>query len=723
MLQIPEAIRHSIEPLHLQVAPQVLLRFLHLVEDDRSTMSELATIVSQDPALSARVLTIANSPALRQGAPSKNLTQCLVNLGTHLVRTLAASLVVQNVFSSTSNNRNYDLSGFWGHSLLVAEVARDISTAVAYSDVEEAYLSGLLHDVGQLLLLGGMEECYGRLLESSCDETDLLNYEKSTLDTDHMAVGAWLADQWELSSFMADSILFHHKTAEEIASADRLSQIVWSSHVLCEQVNLLDLAQKTHVPDLEAITVMLGIDAPGIVFIHQNCSKRVAAIAEELHITEESTSKTFPNTFYMPPDNRQLKLHDNYMAHSRIEEAVRDMAMMQPLQHDLSLLASEAEILLGIRESAKILFGPGQFAFLLVQPDKPVLTGVSITGQPDILQKVEIPLAATLSLAADVALGRQPRSTFEEGYSANVSLADAQIVRALGSEGVVYVPLSARTKNIGVIAFGIRSAQYPRICTQLPWMTNFARMAANSIETWRNMQEQKRSDEAVLTKRFEQQAHKVFHETGNPLSIINNYLSIIRKKMPDSNNLHQELDILREEIDRVAKIVRQMNSLPEISPATATLDINILIESMLVLYGKTLFSSRGITVEKSLDPTLRATAYNRDSLKQVLVNLWNNASDAMLPGGCIAISTHSDVNQDGRAYTEIRMSDTGPGLPPDVMQRLFQPLDSSRRPGHSGVGLSIVAGLIEQLNGRITCRSKAGHGTSFSILLPKSQEN
>ncbi|MDD2541598.1 MAG: HDOD domain-containing protein [Desulfuromonadaceae bacterium] len=723
MLQIPEAIINSIESLQLQVTPQVLLRFLYLVEDDRTTMSELAAIVSQDPALSARVLMVAKSSALYQGTASKNLTQCLVKLGTHLTRTLASCLAVQNVFSSASNNRKYDLSGFWSHSLLVAEVAREISTDVAYPDVEEAHLSGLLHDIGQLLLLGGMEECYGRLLESSIDEMGLLAFEKKTLGTDHMALGAWLADQWELSSFMADSILFHHKTAEEIASADQLSQIVWSSHVLCDQVNVLDITQKKQAPDLEAITAMLGIDIPRLVFILRNCSKRVAVIAEALGITELPTSKTFPSTVYMPHENQQLKLHDNYMAHARIEESVRDMAMMQPLQHDMALLTSEAEILLGIRESARILFGPGHLAFLLVQADKPVLSGASIAGQPDILQNVEIVLTSTQSFAANVALGTQHRSTFEEGCSANMSLTDTQIIRALGSEGVVYLPLAARAKNIGVIAFGISKSQYLRLCPQLPWMMNFARMAANSIETWRSMQVQKHSVEAALTKRFEQQAHKVFHETGNPLSIINNYLSIIRKKMPDTNNLHQELDILREEIDRVTKIVRQMSSLPDMPSATATLDINVLIESMLVLYGKTLFSSRGITVEKTLDPELIPMAHNRDGLKQVLVNLWNNAADAMVPGGCMSISTHADVNQDGKAYIEIRMSDTGPGLPPDVMQRLFQPLDPNRRPGHSGVGLSIVAGLIEQLNGRIICRSSAGHGTSFSILLPKTREN
>lgn len=722
MLQIPAAILESIESLRLQAPPQILLRFMHLTDDDSIAMAELATLVGQDPSLSARILTVANSPSLHRRVATKSLTQCLVNIGTRLARTLAACLVVQNVFSPVVNNRMYDLSGFWGHSLLVAEVSRDISAAVAYADTEEAYLSGLLHDVGQLLLLGGIEECYGKLLDACIDESDLLDVEVITLGTSHTAVGAWLADQWKLSSFMADSILFHHKSSQEIASADRLSQITWSAHVLCENIALLDSAGTTGIADFGAITAMLGITAAQAVSICRDCSERVAVIAEALDISRVSTTQTLPSSTVRPLENLCLGLHNGGRSAAGLAGAARDMALMDPLQHGMTALASEAEILLGIRESARILFGTGRIAFLLVRPDKSILSGASVDGQPEILERLEIPLLSSRSLAADAVLEKQSRSTFDAKTAESLSLADTQIIRALGCDGVLYLPLSGRTQNIGVMALGISSAHHSRLRSQLDWMTNFARMAANSIGTWRDMEERKRSVETALTKRYEQQARRVFHEAGNPLGIITNYLSIIRKKLPESVDLQQEMDILKEEIDRVTKIVRQMNSLPELSATAGTLDLNVLLESMLVLYGKSLFSNHGIRVEISLDPSLKPIACNRDNLKQILINLWSNAADAMPDGGCFAISTHADVNQDGRPYIEIRMSDTGPGVPPDVMQRLFQPLDPNRRPGHSGIGLSIVASLIEQLGGRISCRSTAGQGTSFSILLPHSTE-
>jgi HD-like signal output (HDOD) protein/signal transduction histidine kinase len=718
--QIPVEVLKSIESLQLQARPQILLQFLQLAEEDNTTMYELAALVGQDPALSARILTVANSPALYRGAPSKNLTQCLVNIGTRLVRTLASCLVVQSFFTPAVNNRKYDLSGFWGHSLLVAEVARDVSSAVAYPDPEEAYLSGLLHDVGQLLFLGGMEESYSRVLESSSDEVDLLKAEDLLLGTNHAAIGAWLTDKWKLSSFMADSILFHHKSSSEISSADRLSHIIWSSHVLCDQIDNLDPSLGAPPPDFTTVTKLLGLDATKAIEIHRACSKRVALLEEALGINEATTTKTFPHSIASMHVNKHFRSHESDLSDALLKDSVREMALVHPLQHGLTSISSEAEVLTGIRESAYILFGPGQLAFLLIKPETSALSGAHVSGQPEILQRLEIPLIASLTLAANAALEHQPHSTFEAEITAPLSLVDTQIARALGTEGVLYLPLTTRGKNIGVIAYGMSSAHYLRIRSQLPWMMSFARVATNSVELWRDIQDREKSAEAALTKRFDQQARKVFHEAGNPLGIITNYLSIIKNKLPDANNLHQELDILREEIERVTSIMRQMNRLPELPASTTFIDINSLIESMLVLYGKSLFSNRSIAVTKSLDSLLIPTAFSRDSLKQILVNLWNNAADAMPSGGTFSISTHGDVNQDGKAYIEIRMEDTGPGVPPDVMQRLFQPLEPNRRMGHSGIGLSIVAGLVEQLDGRITCRSSLGKGTSFSVLLPQA---
>lgn len=718
MLRVPEAVLDSIEAMYLPSMPQVLLRFLQLSSDDNTSMAELATLVGQDPALSARILTVANSPALLRGKETNSLLQCLVNLGTGLARSLAACLVVQKVFSPTVENMQYDLTGFWGHSLRVAEVSRAVAAEIKYQDLEEAYLSGLLHDIGQLLLLGGVGERYGSMLVLSRDESDLRDIEEQKLGTDHAAVGAWLLDQWNLSSFMADSILFHHTPAEQIVAADVLSRIVWSAHVICYHHKQLELAQDERVPDLAAVNLMTGIDIQAINTIYHQCSERVVSVAAALGITETADAKTLPHTCTSPLINLSPEHNLNVMANSQIEEAVRDMAIMQPLQQGLALLDSEDEILLTVRESARILFGLGLPAFMFVDTGKAVLSGAHIGCQPELLQRIEIPLDPRHSLAAAAVLGNSPHSTFEQEKPVAVSPIDIQISRVLRSEGLLYVPLRARKRNIGVMVYGVSASQSDRLQQRLRWITSFANMAATSIETWRDMRDRECNLEATLTRQFEQHTRKIIHEAGNPLSIIKNYLAIVNQKLPGDSGMLQELQILREEIDRVTQIVQRMSSFSEALPEAGVIDVNTLIENMLVLYGESLFSSRGIIIEKNCDSGLAPVAMDRDCIKQIILNLWNNASEAMSGGGSLVVSTHAEVNQNGRPYFEIRIIDTGPGLPSDVVHNLFKPLDPNRRPEHSGVGLSIVAGLVESLDGRITCQSKAGLGTSFSILLP-----
>jgi HD-like signal output (HDOD) protein/signal transduction histidine kinase len=711
---VPEPIVDTIEAIHLPSMPQVLLRFLRMAEDDRASVEDLARVVGQDPALSAHVLIAANSAVLRHGGEARTLEQCLIALGTRLVRTMAACLAIQSVFARTIGDQSHDLAGFWSHSLQVAELSRDIAIKLDRPDHEEAYLAGLLHDIGQLVLLGGMGARYGALLAWSRDEDFLLGLERPEFGTDHAAVGAWLIDQWRLSSFMADAVLFHHRQAGEISAADPLSQIVWAAHTASDWAAAGAGGQQF---ESSAIETMLGLPAGSMFDIHRQSSMRVAQLATALDVNAAPDATTLPRSSQAPfESSRPAGRRD---AHDQIEAAVRDMALMEPLQRNLFAIDSEAEVLQAVRESARILFGFNRMAFLLVQEGKPVLSGASVSGQSSLLQRLEVPLKAEHSIAAAAALTEEPKATFGTERPV-VSLADVQIARALGSEGVLYVPMKSRDRLVGVMAYGLTQAQYEQSLKRLGWMTSFAHLAAVSLEGRREALARERRIEAELTGRFEQHARHIAHEAGNPLSIITNYLKIVSDRLPDDSGVRRELGILKEEIDRVGKIVRHIGDMTTKAPVVGMVDVNAVIEGMAALYRESLFSSRGVTLDLILDEQLQAVPGSRDQIKQILLNLWKNAAEAMSAGGRMVVSTAASVRHAGREHVEIRIADSGPGLPVDVVQHMFQPLDPNRRPGHAGMGLSIVAALVKGLDGHITFRTRAGQGTTFVVLLPKS---
>ena len=715
---VPESILDAIESVRLPAMPQVLLRLLRLTEDDRTSLNELAAVICRDPALSAHFLIAANSTGENRGVEFGGLQECIAALGTSLVRTIATCLAVQSVFARKATEASHDLAAFWRHSLGVAELARALAVRLNRADVEEAYLAGLLHDVGQLLLLGGAGERYGPLVAWSSNENALLSLERSELGTDHAAVGAWLLDQWHLSSFMADAVLFHHCAPAEIGAADTLSQIVWAAHVVSGWAP--GAVAEDRQFEVSSIEAMLFLPAGSLGEIRRQADERLADAAAELGIKLGAETKTLPISPEVPFENPRRGEHR--LAHEQLEATVRDMALMQPLQQNLLAVNSEAEVLRAVRESARILFGLGRLAFLMQRADDSTLSGAGVDGQSSLFGRLDVALGADGSLVAAAALGERPRSTFDEEASPYKSLVDIQIARALGSDGVLYVPMRCRDRLVGVMACGLGQAGHGRLQEHIDWLGSFANLAAASIEMRREVALRDKRIEAALSSRFAQQARRAAHEAGNPLAIITNYLKIVSDRLPEETGVRHELDILKEEMERVALIVRNLSdaSFSATANVVGEVDVNAVIEGMSALYRDSLFASRGITLTLALDAELLPIPGNRDSLKQILLNLWKNSAEAMSTGDRYFVSTGSGVRQQGRDYVEIRLTDMGPGLPPDVVDNVFQPLDPNRRPGHAGLGLSIVAALVKELQGQITYQSRPGQGTTFVILLPKA---
>jgi signal transduction histidine kinase len=106
-----------------------------------------------------------------------------------------------------------------------------------------------------------------------------------------------------------------------------------------------------------------------------------------------------------------------------------------------------------------------------------------------------------------------------------------------------------------------------------------------------------------------------------------------------------------------------------------------------------------------------------DALKQILVNLIKNAVEALPKGGSIAIINAGRVQREGRQFIALSVQDNGPGVPPEVLAKLFTPVKSSKPGENRGIGLSIVQGLVQKLKGQIGCTS-TDRGTVFEILLP-----
>ncbi len=703
---LPESIVHAIEAGRIPSPPQLLLRLMHMVDDERTTIPELSALVGQDPGLTSRLLTVANSPALRRGTQLTSLENCLVALGTRLVRSLATCLSIQKLFDQQMAVPAANLSAFWGHSLLVAEVARSVAVAARSPHPDEAYLAALLHDIGELILLSALGAPYARLLAAATDETGLQAQEVAEFGVHHGEIATWLTERWELDSSFADGILFHHATAEEIVTAGELPQLVWLAHELATTEDPTAL-----IPALPAEIAGLTGGAD-LVALRQQAEARTRMLGEAIgiHFPEPITKAMVwqdlsTAAVTSPSDDAEHEL----------SAMIGGMALMQPLQQDLFALENEAELLLSLRESARILFDLNRIAFLFLDADGKKLSGEGIGAQPAIFRQVGLPLDTEKSLVAVSAKRQEIHASVGAPAS---GLIDAQFARAFGTEGILSLPMISRGRSIGVMVCGLSNAHHARLTRRLPWLLNFGRIAAVSLETLREARTLRDAAENAASDRFHRQARRVIHEARNPLGIIKSYLKILDQKLPADTGVRQELEILTEEIDRVASIVGRMSEIPKSDTGDAGIIVGDLLRELLMLYGDALFQDKSIRVEASIPPSTPRIPCDRDSLKQILLNLWKNAAEALNAGQVMKITLTDHVVHNGQAFVQIRMDDNGPGMSDDAMRAIYKPRDNVGN-APRGMGLSIVGELARRQGIAISCHSLPGKGTSIALLLPK----
>ena len=704
MHRLPESVQESIDRGHIPSPPEILLRLMRTVEDEQATMGDLASIVEQDPGLASRILSVANSPALRRGRELKNLDTCLVALGTRLVHSLATCLSIQRLFDRNPNFDAADIADFWSHSLLVGELARGVAELAEYPHPDEVYLSGLLHDIGELILLSAIGEPYRRFLVNSAQNPQLLAEEVQLFGTTHADVGSWLIDHWGLDSVLADGTAFHHAPATQILTASALPQIVWIAQALSADMD--DSAEFGVVVNGSSLKLeraaLFAARERAIQQTRQIAGAMGIAIADEF--PKRRTALAAP--IQPPPANA---------AEDDMAALVGGMALLQPLQQDLFQLGSDTEVLVALRESARILFELPKVAILLANEKGDALTGEKVGAQPELFRQLSIPLAASRSLAAAAVMGRQVRTSFDQTES--LPLLDLQLARALSTEGLLCIPMLARSRVIGVMVCGLSEKQYGRLQRRIPWLANFGKIAAISLDAVLEASRHRQQVEEELTHQFTRHARQIVHEAGNPLGIIKSYLKILERKLPE-DGVRQELTVLTEEIDRVANIVGHMTHALKGSTESTSLDLVAVLNDFLVLYADTLFNAKGIRIETALPQVEMPVRINRDNLKQIVLNLWKNASEALAAGKYIKISVSDNIIHDGASYVQLRVDDNGPGMPEETIQSIYRPkpiTDTAQR----GIGLSVVGSLAKKEGVLITCRSQIGTGTSIALLIPK----
>jgi HD-like signal output (HDOD) protein len=191
--------------------PLFYVRLDEAINHPRSSIADIAKILSEDQGLTGRVLKLANSPLFGYFSRIDSISQAVTIIGVQQVRDLALAVSAMGLFTGIPEDL-VTMELFWKHSIACGLTARILATAQRETNLERFFVAGILHDIGRLVMFLTIPDTCRELIETGRRETLLLHdLERERLGFDHSDVGGALLRHWKLPSRIAEPVEFHHR--------------------------------------------------------------------------------------------------------------------------------------------------------------------------------------------------------------------------------------------------------------------------------------------------------------------------------------------------------------------------------------------------------------------------------------------------------------------------------------------------------------------------------
>lgn len=678
---------------------------LRLLSDSDPKWLQLAIVAARDAAFTHALL--AAAPLSRE-EHDKELPRLLASrleqLGGDLLR---AWLLNAHQSPGHAHQRQQILT----HSLMTAECALHLAIETAYPRPQEAYLAGLWHDLGRLWLLSTTPD-YAGSCAGIVAEPALAAEERRRYGQDHAALAGRLAIEGGAPVHLADAIALHHVLEEQAATAHPLSTIVWAAEAL---------ASEDYQAVLPAICRLTGLDEPSLLALRTDVAHLTAGKLRELGIEPdermhlESVAETGTGSGRTPAASAGLPA----LLATAPNDYWRTVALQGLLRGGFADVSAE---LAGRRLeiACRLLFGRPQPFIVGIAPNGD-LTAAPVPGLTDtsrLFDEMRLRVDDEASVVALAARTGSTTSHFPGAHSPGRSPRDWHLARWLAAPGLFCLPCRGGQEQY-VAVFGI-DEHLDGMTTEHSLMAVLAASAAVVLAATDRRKAEEAALRTTLEQRYRDHARRIAHEANNPLTVIRNYLDMIGQRDDADEALRGELGVINKELDRVGKLLQSASRPLQADAEAPRCSVAEILLELRSVYGEPLFARNNIELDLRTVSGLPAARIPPSVLKQVLLNLFRNASEALLDGGKLTVSTPGTLVADGVPCVEIRLIDNGPGIPAERLAKLFD-ASPSQKPGHQGVGLSISRELLELWKASIVCRSHPGTGTSFQIFIPLDQ--
>ncbi|MCK5516213.1 MAG: HDOD domain-containing protein [Desulfobulbaceae bacterium] len=450
-----------LNPLKLTSPAPLLLKSLELQARGELSKEELLKIFSSDPTLMVRALQMFSSSCTNESNRVTGFSQIFQKLGTEVLSNLLTTASIQRALTDQVITDNRFLSAFWHHSYKSALLAEQIAETIHYPYPEQAFLAGLIHDIGRLALQTEYPQVYAQFPYTLRDQAIVLETERLIFGQTHAQIGAKALRASRLDSFIVDAVQYHTEPDLRIKTGFELVKIIF---IAC-RLTQFPQENMEHISDMGES--LFGLTQDQLLTAARTADKKLVQISEHFHIPHNEK----------PKNSAAEKIE----AHLRLQAI--DCSILQGALPGTAASQKIPQIIRLVHQGLDILFGIKPVICLITDSQQSSLQAV---GYPncfgwEILSDIILSLESGNSLIVESFTAPGLKFAMNAETDAPLSLADEQIIRILGSQILVCVPIAAQAGRKGVIVFSIKKEELPNIQKQQERLEQFGARTANTL--------------------------------------------------------------------------------------------------------------------------------------------------------------------------------------------------------------------------------------------------
>ncbi len=699
--------------VHIPPLPPVLRALF--VAPERSSAWRAA--IQQDP-LAIEVVMEAARTESPDSAP-RDLDAACARLGMDGLRIALARHGLIQCFPADAGRR-LDRRAFWRHALVCARRCKDIASISKRWNPAEAYLAGLVHDIGKAALDTLTEEGYSRIIEAvGAYGITALDAERREFGADHAQVGKWVIAWWELPEPFAEAAWLHH---HHPAALDGLPVAVDLIHIVAIADWVAHLADAARIGDaampdtIASHCAALGISRQQFSDLAGKDTVHSESIPDATVTRDAAPAGRTPPTAQMEP---------------AIRERLQRYLALHAMNRRLATAKDRMTVLRIVGEAIRDVFGMASGLCYATRED----------GRAEGIRWRDAS-SDVIALQSDNHGAEEATKTPQDSYLRTLLRHLAPDLEALDSalvrHGLVAVPIAAVGRAFGQIIVDAADSQFLPDEEHLGDLMAFGGAAGAALARLNALQRADQYSEALATTLWKQElafkqaargerlagiallAARAAHEINNPLAAISGRAQILANRITDPEDRRAAETIIQQS-RRISRILHDLLQFAQPGEPTFQRITIVPLLQQTVASRRQRLAEKKIRIVEDFAQDIPPTRADPLQLKQVFSNLLQNAEDAMSENGGTLTLRVKPVH-DRRAIV-IQIADTGCGIAPDALDRVFEPFFTTHTSTeNSGLGLAVCHGIIERHRGAITLHGSVGKGATCTITLPAATE-